>query len=174
MNNETREYISLVANTVREVYNIATPIKDMSLVVEKIGGEIKETDEPYDFDGVIRKSGDNSFLIEISKNQSEQRKNFTIAHELGHLFLHMGYGTNEDVWKNQDVVYQRFGTSEQEYQANEFAAALLMPREEYANKIYACVEKGKVEIKKLEEIASAFNVSLSAVINRGRFLGILE
>lgn len=176
MNNETREYISLVADKVREVYKIATPIESMSLVVKQIGGEIKETDEPRDFDGIIRKSNNNSFLIEISKNQSEQRKNFTIAHELGHLFLHMGYGTDEDVWKNQkeEVAFQRFGTSEQEYQANEFAADLLMPREEYADKIYACVENGKVEIKKLEEIASAFNVSLSAVINRGRFLGILE
>jgi Zn-dependent peptidase ImmA (M78 family) len=38
----------------------------------------------------------------ISPYQSEERRKFTIAHELGHLFLHMGYLLDSDLWSGQD------------------------------------------------------------------------
>lgn len=80
------------------------------------------------FDGSIRKQ-DDGFIIYISPFQSTERRKFTIAHELGHLFLHMGYRINSDLWNKQmDATYYRAGDSLLEYQANEFAAALLMPK----------------------------------------------
>ena len=40
----------------------------------------------------------------------------------------MGFGTSH--WDlKENVVYNRFGNTEEEYEANEFAASLLMPRE---------------------------------------------
>ena len=84
----------------------------------------------------------------------------------------MGYGISKEVWERQDEVeYRRFGASEQEYQANEFAAALLMPREIYLKEVSDLAVNGTVD---MEQVARKFNVSLSAVINRGRFLGILS
>lgn len=172
MNNTTREYINKVADLVRDYYQIRTPIEDMISVVEKIGGRIcEENDFDNSYDGSIKKSGENSFLIRISRNQNEQRKNFTIAHELGHLFLHMGYRTNEEVWESQgEKEYRRFGTTEQEYQANEFAAALLMPVKEYKEVINELAENNRINMGK---VANRFHASLSTAINRGRFLGII-
>lgn len=173
MNYETKEYINKVADCVREVYEIPFPVDDMAPIVKKIGGniDIRHNFDPS-YDGTIKKDGDDSFCIAISSSQNDQRKNFTIAHELGHLFLHMGYGISEEVWKEQnEKEYRRFGKSEQEYQANEFAAALLMPREIYLKKVDEIALNGTVD---MEKVANACNVSLSAAINRGRFLGILS
>ena len=71
-------------------------------------------------DGAVEKEG-NGFKIIVSPFQDEKRERFTIAHELGHLFLHMGYRTNNELWEKQENnIYHRIGNSEKEYQANEF------------------------------------------------------
>ena len=41
----------------------------------------------------------------------------------------MGYKINSELWnKQKNAIYYRSGDSLMEYQANEFAAALLMPK----------------------------------------------
>lgn len=172
MDRLTRKYISELAQRVMDVYNIEAPISNIEDIVKEMGGTIEAR---VDFDdlceGTIRKSGDNSFVIAVSAFQNEQRKAFTVAHELGHLFLHMGFMIDKELWKNQEeVIYTRFGTSEQEYQANEFAAALLMPENLYKKVIDDLSKENSVNMK---NVADYFNVSISAAINRGRFLGYL-
>lgn len=168
----TRNYINDLAQQVINAYSITIPITDIDEIVHRIGGTIEEKNNFDDLcDGTIIKDGHNSFRIAISPFQNAQRRSFTIAHELGHLFLHMGFRTNLDLWKTQDqTVYRRFGSSAQEYQANEFAASLLMPREIYKSIIMKNAVDGRVDIV---EIAKYFNVSQAAAINRGKFLGYL-
>lgn len=168
----TRKYINDLAERILLVYGITIPITNIEDIVGQMGGYVEEK---YGFDdlcdGTIRKVGANQFCIAISPFQNEQRKSFTIAHELGHLFLHMGYGTDQKLWEIQDqTIYRRFGTSEQEYQANEFAAAFLMPMDIYKQKIDEYSVGDKVDIS---EVASFFNVSIPAASNRGKFLGYL-
>ena len=168
----TRNYINLLAERVISAYDIAIPIRDIDAVVRRMGGTI-ETQSIFDsiYDGTIMKSGNNSFRIVISDAQNAQRRNFTIAHELGHLFLHMGYRTNKELWDKQDNSrFMRFGTSDQEFQANEFAAALLMPKGQYLQKLREYSHEGRIDMNKM---SSHFNVSLSAATNRGRFLGVI-
>lgn len=169
----TRNYISDLAQQVINAYGIAIPITDIDRVVKDIGGTIEEKNNFDDLcDGTIIKDGEKSFRIAISPYQNDQRRSFTIAHELGHLFLHMGFRTNADLWQAQKrTVYRRFGSSEQEYQANEFAASLLMPREIYRKALMDNAVNGRVNIAK---VADYFHVSQSAAINRGRFLGYLR
>lgn len=172
MNKRVRDYINELADAVIAIYKIEIPISNIDKVVNEMGGTIITT---FDFDelcdGTIKKDG-NFFKIMLSVNQSDNRRTFTIAHELGHLFLHMGYRTNSEVWKHQsEQVYSRFGTSEQEYQANEFAAALLMPKKEYKQYIQRIASGDKVN---MQEVADHFHVSKLAAINRGRFLGLIR
>ena len=83
----------------------------------------------------------------------------------------MGFMTDRKLWNTQDEkVYGRFGTSEQEYQANEFAAALLMPENIYKDILDEHSRGNKVN---MNEVAKYFKVSLSAAINGGKFLGYL-
>ena len=120
---------------------------------------------------MLFRSGD-GFRIIVSPYQDEKRERFTIAHELGHLFLHMGYRTNKELWARQENnIYHRIGSSEKEYQANEFAAAFLMPASEYLTVLKRIADGNVVDTSK---IAEYFNVSVEAASNRGKFLGYLR
>ena len=122
-------------------------------------------------DGKIEKQGD-SFSISVPTNQSNARKNFTIAHELGHLFLHMGYKIDRELWESpENKVYNRSGNSEFELQANEFAAAFLMPKELYKRVMDENTVGNAVYIAK---VAQYFNVSIDAASYRGKWLGYLQ
>lgn len=173
MDARTRKYISIVAQRVMDTYGITPPITDMRAIVQRFGGTIDiKADFDEACDGTIQKVGNTGFVIAISPFQNEKREAFTIAHELGHLFLHMGFMTDKDLWKQQDqTVYRRFGTSEQEYQANEFAASLLMPEMQYKQVLDRFTKDNCVDMSR---VADYFKVSISAAINRGRFLGYIE
>lgn len=172
MDNEIREFINNFASDIIKAFDIDVPIKDIQEVVEKLGGSLKFDDSlGYGRDGKIEKDGD-SFVIIASPYQTEERLNFTIAHEIGHLFLHMGYRVHKELWNKQDNCnYYRGGSSEKEYQANEFAAAFLMPENKY-KEIMDKHTTGK--IVHTGEIAREFNVSPIAATNRGKWLGYLR
>lgn len=169
MNNATRTMINSLTQDILDSFHIQIPIQDIDELVVSLGGSV-QTDFSCT-DGAVVKEGD-SFRILVSPFQDEKRRRFTIAHELGHLFLHMGYLTNIELWENQDEnIYHRMGSSEKEYQANEFAAAFLMPKNEYLRVMNENVDGNKVNTSK---IAEYFNVSVEAASNRGKFLGYLK
>ncbi len=100
--------------------------------VDTYGGRIEVAKEPstYELEGaslIIR--GRQDFIIRLSPHTSPLRDNFTIAHELGHYFLH--YDPEAPVPDNRLVVFYRYGSDEFEWQANRFAAAFLMPKDEF-------------------------------------------
>lgn len=161
--------INSLTQDILTLFNIQIPIQDIDELVGMLGGSI-QTDFSCT-DGSVVKEGE-SFRILISPFQDEKRRRFTIAHELGHLFLHMGYLTNAELWERQDEnIYHRLGSSEKEYQANEFAAAFLMPQKEYIKIMNENIIGDKVNTSK---IAEYFNVSVEAASNRGKFLGYLK
>jgi len=88
-----------------------------------------------DFSGfVLRKDG--AGLIGINSSESPRRQRFTIAHELGHFFLHPS--------KEAFVDYRQNGKKQirtlKEREADLFAASLLMPRLEL-NKDFTKIAK---------------------------------
>lgn len=67
------------------------------------------------------KDGGPAIAIHTGKNISVERQIFSLAHELGHLLMHKdSYGKNSEEL-----------TDEQEAEADRFAAAFLMPREQF-------------------------------------------
>lgn len=172
MDNFLRTKINELAKDILTVYEINTPIYDIESVVKKIGGRICEsTHLSFLTDGTVKKEND-SFSITIPASQANSaRRNFTVAHELGHLFLHMGYQINEELWRKSDnLVFNRHGNSERELEANEFAA-FLMPKEEYIRVAEENSEGNTVFIRK---VAEYFNVSVEAASYRGKWLGYLQ
>ncbi len=167
-----RKNINELASDVLRLYGINIPINDMRVVVNLIGGEVIEDVSLGSYaDGAVMKNGDR-FIIYIPPNQPKTRENFTIAHELGHLFLHMGYMINEDLWNDSDnVSYKRKGNSIVENQANEFAAAFLMPQQDYKRIVDQETDGNMVNIS---NVARFFNVSVDAASYRGKWLGYLQ
>lgn len=72
---------------------------------------------------------DGSFTVFVPLTTSPLRDNFTIAHELGHYFLHFLIPFERG--RDPERHFQRGGSSRLETEANVFAAALLMPAEEF-------------------------------------------
>lgn len=173
LNSQINTLINEMADAVRKLYGLDGPITDIDNVVHIMGGVVVEDSSIDGFsDGRIRKTGEESFEIAISPFQSKERRNFTIAHELGHLFLHMGFRTNRERWEAQNnITYYRNGSSELEYQSNEFAAAFLMPQKEYKQIMEQNTRGSLVDTS---AIARYFNVSIDAAANRGKWLGYLR
>lgn len=77
--------------------------------------------------GAIFKDWD-VYKIFVDEKDHANRKKFTIAHELGHYFLHRDY-LDQEAWiiDTRDTILFRHGYSERETEANKFAAEYLMP-----------------------------------------------
>lgn len=168
MDNLLRTRINELAKDILTVYEINTPIYDIESVVKKIGGRICDsTHLSFLTDGTVKKEND-SFLITIPASQTSARRNFTIAHELGHLFLHMGYQINEELWEKSDnLMFNEYINPEKELEANEFAVAFLMPKEEYIRVAEENSEGNTVFIRK---VAEYFNVPVEVASYRFDFV----
>lgn len=172
----TKEVINNVADLVRSSLELECPYSPEA-AVGKLGGRIDQNIDDMAIEAYIRKEGEDSFVINLNKRKPFLRERFTIAHELGHLFLHMGFLINKDLWQKQtqdfqDSAYYRYrmsgNYSQEESEANEFAAALLMPRDEFRKQIYTNLTDNRIDIR---AIANYFKVSPSAVLTRAKWLG---
>ena len=109
---------------------------------------------------------DSSFTIEYANTVPETKLLFSIAHELGHLILHFLEDDGNGKLKTKESV--NIGEVE-EYEANEFAAYLLMPDEQFISKCKEFSENGMISINKLAEY---FHVSNRTATVRGMALGL--
>lgn len=170
---KTREIASL-AETVRESLELSIPV-DMYKAVARLGGLLEEVDSLGGPEEARIKRNDERFIITIKKDQLPARKRFSIAHELGHLFLHMGYLINPDAWSRSsdycDSVYHRYGHGIEEAEANLFAAAFLMPEAEFRD---VFIKHSTQRLSSIKPVADSFKTSASAALRRAEELGLLK
>ncbi|WP_051328568.1 ImmA/IrrE family metallo-endopeptidase [Geminicoccus roseus] len=105
-------------------------------LVTAIGGRIGTVDVPHlrELDGgSLEVYGPGDFLIKLSPITGPMRDNFTIGHELGHYVLHSG-----DPLGSERIRVGRWGCDPVEREANQFAAALLMPKESFCRCAAQC------------------------------------
>ena len=104
-NSETKNYERIV----ELIRKIAPPlalenvIVDIEEAVESIGIDVKYSDMTHlDMEGVSGYvfSKEGKPIIVVNGEDVEERRRFTIAHELGHVFLHWGWLTNEKLKDN--------------------------------------------------------------------------
>ena len=171
MNMVRRTQIQDLAEAIREESGIATPV-DVFAAVESLGGRLKMVNNT-DYEAKIEKEGE-GFLITLNEDVSEGRLRFSVAHELGHLFLHMGF-LDDEKWSTADEytdsVYYRFGHTVEEYEAHEFAGAFLMPETEFIKVASRNEKDGTFSV---DAIAAHFGVSTKAALTRGRWLGLFR
>ncbi len=114
------------------------------------------------------------FVILINKNKPPSRQYFTVAHELGHYFLHKDILREEEILVDNDNILEgrtlfRLDTTKStiiETEANNFGASLIMPE----NQVY----KAWNELKNIEECAKVFNVSVLAMTIRLTKLNLVQ
>jgi Zn-dependent peptidase ImmA (M78 family) len=166
-----RKEINRLAETIREGLELDLPVR-VEQAVERLGGTLEFGCLDSKVEALIQKDGER-FKIVVRDTNPPARNRFSVAHELGHLFLHMGYLVDPDKWTNAkeytDSVYFRYGHGVEEDEANEFAAAFLMPESEFKQAVRSAAKDGDFSI---EDVAKVFDASTAAVARRGRLLGI--
>jgi hypothetical protein len=108
-------------------------------------------------DGCIVREGAAAVITVNSRIDFEGQKRFVIAHELGHFFLHPKTRQVESVNREQTTNWSDREDIE-EYEANLFAAEMLMPASMFAQRI-----KGKVpSFELIESLQKEFRTTLTA------------
>ncbi len=171
-----------IAQEVREKYNPQnlSPFPYQNVIAANV--ELTVAFFPFSGEGIKSLSGAiyfdidaNKFNISINEDQAKTRQYFTLAHELGHYFLH-----KDEIKKEGIIVDTEFfdgnrallrpnelkESSILETEANQFAAALIMPAD--------LVKRAWEELKSVEECAKVFNVSTSAMSIRLERLHLLD
>ncbi|MBK6722955.1 MAG: ImmA/IrrE family metallo-endopeptidase [Acidobacteria bacterium] len=105
---------------------------DVRGVAKKLGLTVKDAVLDDDVSGLlVSKQGDDTTHIFVNGNDRPVRKRFTIAHEIGHFVLgHEFEASGVHVDRGMHVIPRRAKLSKaepKEVEANQFAAALLMP-----------------------------------------------
>ncbi|HBZ14947.1 MAG TPA: ImmA/IrrE family metallo-endopeptidase [Pantoea sp.] len=124
---------------------------DLDSFIKKINIVLERTELDDEVSGMLRKTDDGAWIITVNSLHHIKRQRFTLAHELGHYFLHR----NRALEFVDKALYRSSHMDSMEYEANNFAGALLMPREALTEFI---VKYGATA----ELIAEHFNVSVLA------------
>lgn len=150
--------IESLATKVRRNFNLGDgPISNLTALCEKMGVIITYIN--LDHQGIDACSvllNRRPYIVLNKGVESAARMRFNIAHELGHILLHSRYLSK--------VISKKIHSKRMEYEANRFAAALLMPERGIIQDISALGLDYLITLKK------HWKVSLQAIIYRAEQL----
>ncbi|EEW6222758.1 ImmA/IrrE family metallo-endopeptidase [Escherichia coli] len=123
---------------------------DLEMFIAKLGIRLNKIIMENDISGKLEKNENGVWEITVNALHHPRRQRFTLAHELGHYFLHRN---QSNIFKDKSLYRGKEMTS-MEYEANNFAGAILMPRDELVSFLGRSSD--------IDLIADYFNVSALA------------
>jgi Zn-dependent peptidase ImmA (M78 family) len=154
--------------------SITAPPVAVEDVARTVGAAIRY--EPFAgmLSGMAHRDADGQAVIGVNSLHKTKRQRFTIAHEIGHLVLHLDDDFHIDerfpIGFRDEV--SGLAVEPKEIEANQFAAELLMPLEWLAKDIQQLRLDFESE-EALEELAERYGVSIQAMTIRLSSLGVL-
>lgn len=153
---------------------------ELRFITNKLGIELHKEAFDKELSGVLIKEGARTVIC-YNAQHHENRRRFTVAHEIGHFVLgHPGEMFVDKTLREKAVVVRRDGrssegTDKHEIEANRFAAELLMPRDIIDEEVRKRLAKAKMPSPKsiVIEMARLFRVSGQAMEFRLVNLGFL-
>lgn len=170
----TRGKAAKAAKELLQKYGISKPPVDIERLAKREGLRVVEERLESEISGMLYREGERATIL-INKDDAPVRKRFSIAHELGHFFLH----TSSSVFVDRRVRFRDSsssqGTIPEEIEANSFAADLLMPQS------WVLREVSRLRLRRfpptdeqlIEQLADLFQVSKQAIEYRLANLGEL-
>jgi Zn-dependent peptidase ImmA (M78 family) len=164
-----------LAQALIKIHKLIAPV-DVKFLVQQEGIVIREESLEDSVSGMLVIK-DNQSVIVVNINHHPNRQRFTIAHELGHYFLHKN---SANVFFDESLLFFRDeksaqGIKFQEIEANTFAAELLMPeqvmRERISQEPLDALDD--VEQSAFGRLATEFQVSCQALTIRLMRLGLI-
>lgn len=146
-----------IARQIRSIMKIPKgPIEKPVEIFEKFGIIVYFLDVNSDrFDGITLLSNNGKPIIYINKNMPNDRKRFTLGHELGHLIMHIPF-TNI---KDPDLI---------EREANDFSSEFNMPTIDCRNDLL------NLKFNSLGHLKSYWKMSKAAIIYKSKALGTIS
>lgn len=145
----TRKFLGLKPNE---------PVRDICNLLEGNGIIIVELNAIEKFDGVSFQSDSGYPVIVLNKNFSNDRKRFTIAHELGHLLMH----------SIDNPAIPEYRKKELENEANTFASEFLMPEQAIISSLH------NLRLSYLAELKRFWLTSMGSIIRRAKDLNCIS
>ena len=151
-----------VARHTRKLMNLKPdePVRDINQLLEQNGIIVVELAADMKFDAVSIQTDSGYPVIILNKYFPNDRKRFNLAHELGHLLIH--------VLDNIAIPDGRDNTRQKESEANRFAGEFLMPEEAIRSSLYG------LKISYLTELKRYWLVAMSSIIKRAHSLECID
>lgn len=142
------------ARHLRKQWGLAPgPVTNLVEAAESAGALIVLRDLESDLlDAVSQQTEGEPPLFLVNNRAPGDRCRFSVAHEIGHLIMHVEPGAGP----------------EQEKQADDFAAEFLMPGKDIRSDF-----SGEVTISKLADLKRKWKVSMAALLRRAKSLGVI-
>lgn len=133
------------------------PIKDINKILESNGIIVYELKAFDKFDGVSFFTQNGTPLIVINSEFPNDRKRFTLAHELGHIIMHTAFPIPS--FRDNKTI---------EKEANNFASEFLMPEIAIKNSLK------KLKLSYLSDLSKYWLTSMYAILYRALNLGCID
>jgi Zn-dependent peptidase ImmA (M78 family) len=178
-----RAKVEHAAQQILDSLAISAPPIDVTYVAEKLGYRVvlKFFNEE-DLSGTVMRDAQGLVTLGINTLHPEVRQRFSIGHEIGHARLHLTSGSQERLFVDppagaffRDSKASR-GEDHKEIEANQFAAALLMPRHLVRDGLLSLANSSRrlTIDDAVTDLASQFKVSTQAMRFRLVTLGFIE
>lgn len=161
--------IENIAIEVREMFDLKEIPTQIANIIDRVGIKIFSLEMPDNLSGRIgiKKEFEEIFgskkILQINSKDNRGHQRFTMAHELGHyIFDYDGYDDYADAYSLEEENIKAPG----EKRVNRFAAALLMPRNNFIDKYKVRKTLGIDDIEICKSLAKEFDVSETAVSKR--------
>jgi len=151
-----------------EDFGLSLPIKPKELCEQISTDDLsvnysEESFQSLDICGLSIQHGNKVKVVVNSNINTLGRKNFTAAHEIGHVILHIQTGEQSEFQCTKNDLYGSQGKNiDFEKEANQFASSLLMPK----SLIHKQIKKNDLSWKLIQELSKKCASSLEATARR--------
>ena len=157
--------VEKVAAIARKKLAISNDNSDMLYRFEFSGINILERLINGEADAYSLWTNDNTPYIILGKGKTAVRRNFDLAHELGHLLLHKDVDFDE---------LDKYDYQKKEQEANQFASFFLLPRETFEQDFRMLVRNRLSNPDSYLTLKEKYNVSIQALEMRAYRLNLLS
>jgi Zn-dependent peptidase ImmA (M78 family)/DNA-binding XRE family transcriptional regulator len=157
---ESPETIERSAEKFRSRFSLGMgPLSNVTRIAENAGAVVMHVGGlPNEIDAVSFATRRPVIALN-AEGKSACRQRFGVAHEIGHLGLHIGVLTGDRLTESQ---------------ANRFASALLMPRATFAAEFRRVLRGTRLNWSEMANTKRRWGVSKAALLYRGHQLGLLD
>lgn len=158
MEGDDPEEVELAAAGLRDAWQLGSqPIESVTASIEDAGGIVVEIhDDSVLFDGLSGWGADGTPIIVANASVPDDRRRFSLAHELGHLYMDLS-----DAAPNLE-----------ERLAHRFAAAFLVPASRVKQELGET--RRRLDLRELAALKLKYGLSMQAWIFRAADVGVIQ